>query len=50
MDESRVAKRYATALFNLALQQNAVEELDSQLHDLAEIFRGHKLLAFLNSL
>lgn len=47
MYESRVAKRYATALFNLALQQQVVEELDSQLHDLADIFRDRKLLSFL---
>ncbi len=47
MNESRVAKRYATALFNLALQQQAVEELDKELHDLAQVFRSRRLLMFL---
>jgi F-type H+-transporting ATPase subunit delta len=46
MQESRVAKRYATALFNLAIQHDVVEEVEDQLLALAEVLRDRRLAGF----
>jgi F-type H+-transporting ATPase subunit delta len=46
MQENRVAKRYATALFNLALQRNVVEEVEDQLLAVGEAMRDRRLEGF----
>lgn len=47
MLETRVAKRYATALFNQAMQRDIVEEVDYELHQLERVFAAPKLMRFL---
>jgi len=47
MLETRVAKRYATALFNLAMKRDVVEEVDEELHQLERVFAAPKLMRFL---
>ncbi len=43
MKETRVAKRYAIALFRLAERHGVVEEVDGQLHRLQQLFGDRRL-------
>ena len=47
MQETRIAKRYATALFRLAEQRGVVEEVDEQLHQLGLLFRDRRFTRLL---
>ncbi|WP_026570768.1 F0F1 ATP synthase subunit delta [Sediminibacillus sp. JSM 1682029] len=48
MSEAIVAKRYADALFQLAEEKKAVDQLEQQFHILQEVFQNNKeLLPFL---
>ena len=46
MKDRRVAKRYAVALFELALEIGAVEDIDAQCQVLEVVFADKKLLRF----
>src|SRR5699024_2853937 len=49
MSEAVVAKRYADALFQLALEQNKTEQLVSQLSVVKDVFqKDDKIAQFLN--
>src|SRR5699024_8599346 len=49
MSEAVVAKRYADALFQLALEQNKTDQLVSQLSVVKEVFQSDdKIIQFLN--
>jgi len=47
MQETRIAKRYATALFRLAERRGVVEEVDVQLTKLSKLFRDKRLTSLL---
>jgi len=47
MQETRIAKRYASALFSLAQRHGVVEEVDDELHHLEAVFRSRRLVRFL---